>query len=77
MRNATKRKFCLFVSQTEEKIMQNAWCLLPFRMEAKKIQAEQGHFNNDTAKTVSLVNGTAETISAGTIPLGETVVRCR
>jgi hypothetical protein len=38
----TKRKFCLFASQTEAKIMQNRLCFASTSHEAKKNSSEKG-----------------------------------
>jgi hypothetical protein len=37
-----KRKFCLFVSQTEAKIMRNGLCFASISHEAKKNLSEKG-----------------------------------
>jgi hypothetical protein len=41
-RSETKRKFCLFVSQTEAKIMRNGLCFASISHEAKKNSREKG-----------------------------------
>jgi hypothetical protein len=41
-----KRKFCLFVPQTEAKIMRSGLRFASISHEAKKIQAKKGHPNS-------------------------------